>query len=451
MEPQIQYCHTSDGLRIAYYTMGTGQPLIATPASLAVSMTKEWEAFPQNRLVAQISSRVSTYVRFDMHGSGESDRDDSDVSLESFVRDIKAVADATAQEPFILFGTGEMSAPTMVYAARHPERVSHLVMWGGIAYAAAGTDMMEAILDLALKDWRMATESWCRALENWESEPTASALAAMMREAVTAETFVRYQRERLTWDVNDYLPSIKAPTLVVHPRNHPYLSVEAARRLAATIPGARLALVDSATVSFNAAELASIVGEFLGTTARAQQQPPPPRRSDTAVDTTADTAVVLFTDIADSTALTERLGDAAFRTAARSLDDAVRRAMRETQGRPVEGKVLGDGVMGVFSSAARAIEAARRCVSASAEVELPLHIGIHAGDVIREDGNVFGGAVNIAARICGLSAPGEILVSDIVRDLARTSAGVTFEDRGEHDLKGIEDAVRVYAVRDSAS
>jgi adenylate cyclase len=78
--------------------------------------------------------------------------------------------------------------------------------------------------------------------------------------------------------------------------------------------------------------------------------------------------------------------------------------------------------------------------------ELRLHLGIHAGDVIREPGNVYGGAVNIASRICGLSAPGEILVSATVRDLARTSAGVSFDDRGEYALKGIDDPVRVFAV-----
>jgi class 3 adenylate cyclase len=159
------------------------------------------------------------------------------------------------------------------------------------------------------------------------------------------------------------------------------------------------------------------------------------------------TAVILFTDIADSTALTERMGDAAFRAAARALDDRMRAAMRECGGTPVEGKVLGDGVMAVFASAAQAIDAARRCVVLSAESELRLHIGVHAGDVIREDNNVYGGAVNIAARICGLSQPGEILVSGTIRDLARTSAGAAFEDRGEHALKGIEEPVRVYIVR----
>jgi adenylate cyclase len=125
----------------------------------------------------------------------------------------------------------------------------------------------------------------------------------------------------------------------------------------------------------------------------------------------------------------------------------MRAAMREAGGTPVDGKVLGDGVMGVFKTASQAIAAARRCVELSAESELRLHVGLHAGDVIREGGNVYGGAVNIASRVCGLSAPGEVLVSGTVRELARTSAGVTFADRGEHALKGVDDAVRLYEVR----
>jgi class 3 adenylate cyclase len=106
-------------------------------------------------------------------------------------------------------------------------------------------------------------------------------------------------------------------------------------------------------------------------------------------------------------------------------------------------------VLATFGSAAQAIEGARRCLELSAASELGLHIGVHAGDVIREEGNVFGGAVNIASRICGLSEAGEILVSDVVRGMARSSVrqgGVVFEDRGEREMKGVEEAVRVYAV-----
>src|SRR5438876_2103433 len=154
-----------------------------------------------------------------------------------------------------------------------------------------------------------------------------------------------------------------------------------------------------------------------------------------------------LTDIADSTALTERLGDAPCREKARDLDATLRTTIREHAGTPIEGKLLGDGVLAVFTSARQAIEAALACGRAGDDAHLPLHLGLHAGDVIREENNVYGGAVNIASRISGLSAPGEVLVSDVVRTLARTSAGVSFEDRGKQTLKGVGEQVRVWAVR----
>src|SRR5881296_4003205 len=134
-------------------------------------------------------------------------------------------------------------------------------------------------------------------------------------------------------------------------------------------------------------------------------------------------------DIADSTALTERLGDVGFREKARALDEVLRGMIREHSGTPIEGKLLGDGVLAVFTSARQAIEAALACGAAGGDAGLPLHLGLHAGDVIREENNVYGGAVNIAARISGLSPPGEVLVSETVRSEAHTSAGVRFEDR----------------------
>ena len=97
----------------------------------------------------------------------------------------------------------------------------------------------------------------------------------------------------------------------------------------------------------------------------------------------------------------------------------------------------------------RFIECSLRCNKAAEDTKLGLHLGLHAGDVIREGDNVFGGAVNIAARICAASAPGEILVSETVRSLARTSAGVAFEDSGQHALKGVADAQRLFAVKAS--
>jgi class 3 adenylate cyclase len=158
------------------------------------------------------------------------------------------------------------------------------------------------------------------------------------------------------------------------------------------------------------------------------------------------TVVILFLDVADSTALTEQLGDSAFRSRASKLDAVLRQAIIDTGGIPVEGKVLGDGVMALFRSARQAIECAGHCKAAGDEAELPLHLGIHAGDVTREGNTVYGGAVNLAQRVTDRSLPGQILVSDVVRGLARTSTDVAFRDLGAHVLKGVSEAVRLFEV-----
>jgi class 3 adenylate cyclase len=201
----------------------------------------------------------------------------------------------------------------------------------------------------------------------------------------------------------------------------------------AKVPGAQFRQYTDTT----GAQQVELVRLFVG-------QPATPSTGDERL--ASGMAVLLFTDIVSSTELTERMGDTRFREAWRSLEAGLRSAIAEAGGAAID-RSLGDGVLATFPSAAQAIDGARRCLALSAASELGLHIGLHAGDVIREEGNVFGGAVNIASRICGLSAPGEILVSDVVRGMARSSAGVVFEDRGEQEMKGVAEPVRVYAIR----
>jgi len=157
-------------------------------------------------------------------------------------------------------------------------------------------------------------------------------------------------------------------------------------------------------------------------------------------------AVILFTDVAGSTALTEEIGDVAYRTRASALDVALREAIAESGGEAIEGITLGDGVMAVFGSARRAIECASQAHARARANAFTLHVGIHAGDILRSRTGVHGGAVNIAARVCDQAPPGETLVSDTIRSLARTSTNVAFEDRGTHQLKGVGDPVRLFAV-----
>ncbi len=436
MEPRIQYARTSDGVNIAYWTLGGGMPVVVMQPLMLTHLEMEWQ-IPGFREAHERASKACTVVRYDARGSGLSDRDVTDFTVEALVRDVEAVADHAGLKRFVIHAH-EYSGPVgIAYAGRHSDRISYLVLWNTAARGADLCSEKENLLNLMRTDWKGGSEALTHAWFGWRLAEFGHQFAAMMREAVSPETFLSFWDQVQRWDVSALLPELKVPTLVAHRRRYPYVSVEAARRMAASIPEARLLLFEGST-SVMTGEVFAPVTEFM----RENQGPT------STPELPSGTAIILFADIVDSTGLTERLGDAAFRDKARGLDGTLRGIIREHSGTPVEGKLLGDGVLAVFSSARQAIEAALRCGEAGSHGGLQLHLGIHAGDVIREENNVFGGAVNIAARIAGASAPGEVLVSDTVRGLARTSAGVTFEDRGERELKGVAEPVRVWAVRE---
>jgi len=168
-----------------------------------------------------------------------------------------------------------------------------------------------------------------------------------------------------------------------------------------------------------------------------------------AVDAYRSVRTILFTDVVDSTALTQKLGDVVARRLMRSLEADVDRAIASAGGTRV--KQLGDGVMGSFVTAGAAVNAAiaiceaSRAFDAASEEPLHLRTGIAAGEPVTEDGDLFGTAVQMAARLCAKAAPGEILVSSVVRELCRGRA-LTFEPRGQLDLKGFADPVDAYTV-----
>jgi class 3 adenylate cyclase/pimeloyl-ACP methyl ester carboxylesterase len=450
MAPQIRYCTTEDGVRIAYSMSGSGYPLIRVLGWFS-HLQLEGQS-PLWRGMNEALSDRYRYIRYDGRGTGLSDRDVKSLSLDTYVADLKAVIDATGIDRFALIGISQGGFTAVTYAVENPARVSHLILYGTGARLRPGAEMEVAasVVGLIRQGWQApAVRQLFTALfipgggleeMRWLTE--------FQQEMSSPEVAANAMQANFEIDVTETARHLTVPTLVLHRRGDAVIPFAMGRELASLIPDARFQPLDGDNHLFLDGEHAlhdftDAIDQFVLGEPPAIGSTEPSTRGTPA----SGTAVILFTDIADSTALTERMGDAAFRTASRSLDERIRTAMRELGGAAVEGKLLGDGVLGVFTSAAQAIEAARRCVGLSAATELPLHIGLHAGDVIREDDNVYGGAVNIASRICGLCEPGEVLVSGTVRDLARTSAGVAFEDRGEHTLKGIADPVRLFAVQ----
>jgi class 3 adenylate cyclase len=315
-----------------------------------------------------------------------------------------------------------------------------LVLWSAQATPIDPRDSerIEAIVGLAERDWDLAVETFAHAVVGWARGAEAHKWAAFIKASVNKEDWVRgWWGAREFPGVTSWLSDVRSPTLVLDSDFRQGSLHRDARLLAAGIPGAQF-LQLGPELPFANEQGTRAVEEFLSDGQESFDA--------AKTDTPHGTAIILFADIVDSTVLTERLGDAAFREKARDLDSALRTIIRDNGGTPIEGKLLGDGVLATFSSASQAITAALACGKAGEDGGLPLHLGLHAGDVIREDNNVFGGAVNVAARISGLSAAGEVLVSDVVRSLARTSAGASFEDRGERELKGVGEVMRVWRV-----
>jgi len=428
MEPQIQYARTDDGVSIAYTTTGDGPPVLYCPG-LTISMQSLSSPNANPRWVSPELSACTRLTIFDHAGVGASQRDVSDFSLDAQVRTIEAVAARVTDERFTLVGYATDSASAALYATRHRDRVRELAC----VYPVQMADRIAAGIH---ENWSLALRRM--AGNAFPEGPVSSQrwYGNAVRESMTAEVVAAYFEEFARADLREIYRRIPVPTLLCIERD-----AEAAFALASLVPDCRVSVHSTP----GGAGPATAILEFMGVDAAPNSPSPAP-----AGEARGMTAI-LFADIVDSTALTERIGDAAFRAKARALDTSLRAIITEAGGTTIDAKTLGDGVLATFPAASQAIDAALRCGAAGDAQGLPLHLGLHAGDVIREQSpggqsNVFGGAVNIAARISALSAPGELLVSDIVRGLARTSAGVTFEDRGEHALKGVADAQRVFAV-----
>ena len=440
MEQRIQYSTASDGTRIAFSVIGEpgGTPLLFAPPPPFTNIG----AFRLGNLPGQLPGLAFSpdtildrlVCILDFRGCGLSDRSPKDLSPDALCSDLVAVVDRLGWDRFSLHGMG-MSGPVAIqYLTKHPERVSRLILRDTYLRASdmGRIPRMRALGAVLRVDWESYCDLMGLTVAGWEEPEAARALSAWIRANSSHEDVLAFAASTVGFDVTDLAGNITAPTLVLSPNFMPVPSGDMARGMVARIPNGRLLLYGQSE-RYN---LWPLISAFL---AEGDERVP-------QVSVPEGANVILFADIVDSTALTERLGDAAFRAKARDLDAALRTIIRDYSGTAIEGKLLGDGVLAVFTSARHAIAAALACARSGDGGGLPLHLGLHAGDVIREDNNVYGGAVNIASRISGLSAPGEVLVSDIVRGLARTSAGVRFEDRGEQVLKGIEEPVRVWAV-----
>jgi class 3 adenylate cyclase/pimeloyl-ACP methyl ester carboxylesterase len=445
-EPRIQYAQTKDGVSIAFSTLGEGMPLVLMRLGNVTPMELEWGVL-ENRSFLRSLAQKRRIVVFNFRGSGLSEGDPSDFSLDAWVADVAAVVDRLELDRFALLGSGFSGPAAVAYAAANPERVSHLILF---CTTARGSDFLSSPRDRALgrlmeSDFELYTETMAHLTCGWSAGEAARQLAAWLREAFTPEKIKTVNRAIVRTDAATLLPQVKCPALVIHRRQVTFLQVDAARASASRIPNARLTLLEGDSFQPYLGDTEAVlhaIDDFLGegeeVAARAEPSAPGAFRT------------ILFTDVEGSTAMTQRLGDAKARDLLRQHGRIVREALKSHGGSEL--KMMGDGFMASFSSAVRALESAiamQRAFAAhneSAAEPILVRVGLNAGEPIEEEEDLFGTAVIAAARIAAQAEGGQILVANVVRELA-AGKDFLFTDRGEVKLRGFDDPVRLYEVR----
>jgi class 3 adenylate cyclase len=402
----------------------------------------EWQV-PEFRRWYERLAENRKLVRYDGRGSGLSDRGTTNYSLDAQLLDLDAVVKRLGLERFALLAVSDGGPAAIAYAARHPEQVSHLILWCTSARVSdmrgGGFEALESLLDA---NWELYTETFMHVGLGWSEGEEARRYAALMREYVTPDAMRAFFRASANVDVTDVLPHVTTPTLVLQRRGVAWLDVDIARGLATRIPDARLALLEGESAGPYLGDMeavATAIDEFLSEGEETAEASAPLVKE--------DIHTILFTDMEGSTALTERLGDARAQELRRTHDSIVRDALKAQGGS--ETKHTGDGIMASFPSASRAIGCAvavQRAIAEQGDTPLRVRIGLNAGEPVAEEADLFGTAVNLARRICDHAEPGQILVSDVVQQLA-AGKGFVFADMGEATLKGFEKPVRLHEVR----
>jgi len=439
---RFEFVTSSDGVRIAISKSGDGPATVMIPFWFSFMPIER--QMPEARAFFDSVFPGRLHVYYDKRGLGLSDRNPPDFSLDALVSDLEAVTNSLGLSDLVLWGPGDGGAVAMAYAARHPERVSHLVLYGAYCHLQGVAPLLDALVSLAALEWDLAAKAMAE-LANPGTDPAATnAIATVIKSSTTPGNASRMLRHAIAFDVTPFLAQIQTPTLIMHRRGDRVVPFDAGRELAILIPTARFVPLDGDSHTFVLGDIAP-VADAVTTFLQAEEARP----YQSALPTTGPISI-LFTDVEGSTTLTQCLGDAKAREVLRAHDALVREALRAHGGQEL--KTMGDGFMAAFSSATRATECAiamQRALAAhneSAETPIRVRMGLNVGEPIAEEEDLFGTAVILAARIAAMAAGGEILASDVVRQLT-AGKGFLFADRGATALRGFEDPVRLYEVR----
>ncbi len=440
--PKTRYARSGD-LSIAYQVIGEGDRDILFIPGFVSNVELMWE-LPLYRLVFERLASLGRLIVFDKRGVGLSDRQLGTGSASDRMDDIRAVTDAAGVKSVHIIGVSEGGPLAIMFASTYPHRVRSLVLWGTYARMVAGpdypvgvsTDATKEFIDELEKRWGSGT-AWRVFVSHMpEDEETRRLIGRYERQSSSPRAMREIMLSNVALDVRSALASIQCPTLVVHRSGDRVVLKPIALDMAAHIP-------DVGVIE--------LPGDFHLSGA--------PGREDDALDAIEEfitgsparemssfdrvLATVLFTDIVDSTARAASVGDRAWTETLERHDHVAGREVARHGGEVV--KRTGDGLLATFDGPGRCVLAAQAIRSAARTIGLEVRAGVHTGEVEQRLDDVAGIAVHIGARIAAAAQPGEILVSNTVKDLV-IGSGIEFVDRGRHELKGVPGKWQVWAA-----
>ena len=441
--PETRYARRADGVNIGYQVLGSGPATLVWCWGWISHLDLAWT----DAALARMYERVAGFCRlvvYDKAGTGVSDPIPHVATLEERVDDVRVVMDAAGIEHAAILGESEAGPVAAMFAATHPGRTDALIIYGSLATGQPDDDELAAFGG-APGETAALVERLRDCLDHWGQGRSADWIVPSIATPTVRRLFGTVERSAvspgmarglidalLSLDVRAAFGTISAPTIVLH-RTGDLVPIAHGRLLADRIPGARMIELSGSDHAIWTEDADVIVGEIehLLTGSRAKPE------SDRVL------ATVLFTDIVESTRRAADFGDAAWRHLLDQHDEVVREQVPKSGGRVV--KSLGDGILAVFPGPARAIDCAQALVRDVAELGLPLRAGVHTGECEVRGDDLGGMAVHIGARVGARAEAGQILVSQTVVDLV-VGSGLQFSDRGEHELKGVPGAWRLFAV-----
>jgi pimeloyl-ACP methyl ester carboxylesterase len=441
MGTEVKYARSGE-VHIAYRVFGGGpRDLVLIPGTL--SHAELYWDLPINQYLLKRLTSFARVIVFDKRGQGLSDRV-GEQTLEERIGDVRAVMDAAGSARATIFGWSEGGPMSLMFSATYPERTSALVLCGSFACTTA-------------EPWLVTQEQWNQFLQRIESHWGQGVLVPInapsrQNDAAFVQWFGRLERASASpgailalmranygIDVRHVLPTIQAPTLILHRVGDKTVPVEAGRYLAQHIPGARYVELpgdDHLLQAFDQATLDLLIDETEEFITGARTVPEPDRVLVT----------VMFTDIVSSTERAATVGDRRWRALLDDYVGAARKQLERFRGREID--VAGDGLFAIFDGPARAIRCACAIRDAVHHLGLEVRAGVHTGECEVAGPKVSGIAVHTGARIAAAARADEVLASGTVRDLVAGS-GIQFADRGSHVLKGVPGDWRLFAVTSS--